>query len=96
MEKLKWSYWKNWWTQKPEKERARIRSFVPWVLYGFAVLYGVVYLSILNTVNRYKVGTTVKSWWGGDPPAIVRLREQQQKEIQESFKALRKRVSGGR
>ncbi len=86
----------QWWQDKPEREKKRIRSFGPLILYTVAVFYGVIYLSILNTVNRYNTGTAVKSWWGGDLPEVVKLKEQQKKDIEESFKALRKRVSGGR
>ncbi|NIQ02349.1 MAG: hypothetical protein GWM98_19760 [Nitrospinaceae bacterium] len=86
----------RWWFSKPETERKRIKSFIPLVLYTFGFLYFVIYLSILNSVNRYKSGSTVKSWFGGDRPEIVKMKERQEKEIQESFKALRKKVSGGR
>ncbi len=96
MGKWRWSNIKAWWENKSESERKRLRSFIPWFLYAFAVLYGVVYLSILNSVNRYNTGNTVKSWFGGDHPTIARLKARQEKEIQESFKGLRKRVSGGR
>ena len=53
------------------------------------------YLSILKTVNRYNTGTAVKSWFGGDLPEVVLLKEQQRKDIEDSFKGMRKRVSGG-
>ncbi len=86
----------KWWEDKSEQERKRIRSYGPLVLYTVAVLYGVVYLSILNTVNRYNTGSAVKSWFGGDLPEVVLLKEQQRKEIEASFKGMRKRVSGGR
>ena len=86
----------KWWGDKSEQERKRIRSYGPLILYTVAVLYGVVYLSILNTVNRYNTGTAVKSWFGGDLPEVVLLKEQQRKEIEDSFKGMRKRVSGGR
>ena len=86
----------KWWEDKPEQERKRIRSYGPLILYTVAILYGIVYLSILNTVNRYNTGSAVKSWWGGDLPEVVQLKEQQQKDIKDSFKGLRKRVSGGR
>ena len=91
--------WQNlvaWWESKPEKEQRRLKSFIPWFLYAVAVLYGVIYLSILNTVNRYKTGTTVKSWFGGDLPEVERMKRKQAKEIEESFKGLRKKVSGNR
>ncbi len=94
--KLKWRQLWAWWDDKPEQEQKRIKSFFPLILYAVAVLYGVIYLSILNSVNRYKTGTTVKSWFGGDSPGIIQMKEKQQKEIAKSFKALRKRVSGNR
>ena len=33
----------------------------------------------INTVNRNKVGTTVKSWFGGDRPEVVAAREQEKR-----------------
>jgi len=92
----KWHDLVAWWESKPAKEQRRLKSFIPWALYAFAVLYGVIYLSILNSVNRYRTGTAVKSWWGGDLPEVQRQKMQQAKDIEESFKALRKKVSGGR
>lgn len=94
--KLKWSHLQAWWSDKPLQEQKRLKSFIPWILYAAAILYGVIYLSILNSVNRYKTGTTVKSWWGGDAPEIIDMKEKQAREIEKSFKALRKRVSGNR
>lgn len=96
MIKKKYSAMVKWWEDKSEQERKRIRSYVPVTLYTVAVFYGIIYLSILNTVNRYNHGNTVKSWWGGDLPEVVLLKEQQRKAIEDSFKAVRKRVSGGR
>lgn len=93
---LKWRRLQEWWDDKPPQEKKRVKSFFPLILYAAFVLYGVIYLSILNSVNRYKTGTTVKSWWGGDAPEIIDLKEKQAREIEESFKALRKRVSGNR
>lgn len=93
------SKWKDlfaWWDSKPLEEQRRLKSFIPWFLYTVAVLYGVVYLSILNSVNRYKTGTTVKTWFGGDLPEVERMKKKQADEIAESFKGLRKRVSGNR
>jgi len=92
----KWRQFQAWWTHKPVQEKKRIKSFIPLILYATFVLYGVIYLSILNSVNRYKTGTTVKSWFGGEAPAIVKMKEKQAKEIEASFKELRKRVSGNR
>ena len=87
--------WHRLWDHRSLKEKKRLRSLIPWILYGIAVFYGVIYLSILNTVNREKTGTTVKSWFGGDRQDVVKAREREEREIKESFKALRKRVSGG-
>ena len=83
------------WDHKSLKEKQRLRSLVPWLLYGIAVFYGIIYLSILNTVNREKTGTAVKSWFGGDRQEIIDAREREERQIKESFKAMRKRVSGG-
>ncbi|MGP0566011.1 hypothetical protein ACTRW9_01665 [Nitrospina sp. 32_T5] len=96
MQWLKFTYWKEWWFKKPETERKRLKSFIPLVLYTFGFVYFVIYLSILNSVNRYKTGDTVKSWFGGDRPELVKLKEEQEREIEKSYKALRKQVSGGR
>lgn len=85
----------NWWQSKSEKERKRLKSFLPLFLYTFGFFYFVIYLSILNSVNRYNSGSAVKSWFGGDLPEVVELQQLQQAEIEKSFKALRKRVSGG-
>ena len=92
----KWHDLVNWWESKPVQEQKRLKSFIPWALYAFAVLYGVVYLSILNSVNRYKTGTTVKTWFGGDLPSVEKQRMKQAQDIADSFKSLRKRVSGNR
>ena len=89
------SLWYRLWDHRSLKEKQRLRSLIPWLLYGIAVFYGIIYLSILNTVNREKTGTTVKSWFGGDRQEIINAREREEREIKESFKALRKRVSGG-
>ena len=93
---LKWRQLQTWWDDKPQQEKKRIKSFIPLILYAAFVFYGVIYLSILNSVNRYKTGTTVKSWWGGDAPEIIDMKAKQAREIEDSFKALRKRVSGNR
>jgi len=89
------SLWYRLWDHKSLKEKQRLRSLIPWLLYGIAVFYGIIYLSILNTVNREKTGTTVKSWFGGDRQEIIDAREREERQIKESFKAMRKRVSGG-
>ena len=96
VEEEKKSLWYRIWDHRSDREKKRLRSFVPWILYGIAVFYGVIYLSILNTVNREKTGTTVKTWFGGDSQEIIDARQKEEKEIRDSFKFLRKRVSGGR
>ncbi|NIQ03715.1 MAG: hypothetical protein GWM98_28005 [Nitrospinaceae bacterium] len=97
MAEQKQSLWYRLWDHKSEKEKKRLKSFVPLILYTIAFIYGVLYLSILNSVNRYNPGTTVKSWYGGDKPEIVEARKKEIREIDESFKTLiRKRVAGGR
>ena len=83
------------WTSKSEKEKKRLKSFIPLFLYTFAFLYGVVYLSILNTVNRNKTGSTVRSGFG-DKTYAQSQAEKLKKEIDDSFVGHRKRVSGGR
>jgi len=88
--------YKRWWADRPLADKKRINSLIVLVLYTFGFIYFVIYLSILNSVNRNKTGTTVKNWFGGDPPELVRLREEQEKEIRDSFNLLRKPVSGGR
>ena len=90
------SLWYRIWDHRTLKEKQRLRSFVPYILYGIAVFYGIIYLSILNTINRERVGTTVKTWFGGDTEEIIKARAREEKEIKDSFKGLRKRVSGGR
>jgi hypothetical protein len=94
-EHKKESLWYRLWDHKSLKEKQRLRSLVPWILYGIAVFYGIIYLSILNTVNREKTGTAVKSWFGGDRQEIIDARELEERQIKESFKSMRKRVSGG-
>ena len=94
------SYWKrldNWWKNKGEAEQKRIKSFIPLSLYTVAVVYGVIYLSILNTVNRGKGMDAIKSWYGGDRSEIVRALNKEKDYLENSFKKMiRKRVSGGR
>ncbi len=94
-ENEKESLWYRLWDHRSLKEKQRLRSFVPYILYGIAVFYGIIYLSILNTINRERTGTTVKTWFGGDSQEIIDARVKEEQEIKESFKALRKRVSGG-
>lgn len=91
----KGTLWYRLWDHRSLKEKQRLRSLIPWLLYAIAVFYGIIYLSILNTVNREKTGTTVKTWFGGDRQEIIDAREREEREIKESFKGLRKRVSGG-
>lgn len=89
------SFLNRHWTSKSEKEKKRLKSFIPLFLYTFAFLYGVIYLSILNTVNRNKTGSTVRSGFG-DKTYAQRQAEKLHKEIESSFVGYRKRVSGGR
>ena len=89
------SLWYRLWDHRSEKEKKRLRSFIPLILYGFAVFYGVIYLSILNTVNRNKVGNTVRSWWGDDLTYAQKQSKLLHEEIERSFDLLRKQVSGG-
>ena len=94
------SYWKrldHWWENKGEAEQKRIKSFIPLTLYTIAVVYGVIYLSILNTVNRGKGRDGIKTWYGGDRSEIVRALNKEKDYLENSFKKMiRKRVSGGR
>ena len=90
------SLWYRLWDHRSLKEKKRLRSFIPYILYGVLVFYGIIYLSILNTVNRERTGTTVKTGFGGDSKEIIEARQREEREIKESFGALRKRVSGGR
>ena len=94
------SYWKrldHWWENKGEAEQKRLKSFIPLTLYTIAVIYGVIYLSILNTVNRGKGMDAIKSWYGGDRSEIVRALNKEKDYLENSFKKMiRKRVSGGR
>ena len=94
-EEKKKSLWYRLRDHRSPKDKQRLRSLIPYILYGIAVFYGIIYLSILNTVNRERVGTTVKTWFGGDSDEIIEARQREEREIKESFKALRKRVSGG-
>ncbi len=97
-EKLPW--WRRlsrWWNSKEETEQKRLKSFIPLALYTIAFIYGVIYLSILNTVNRSKGMDAVKSWYGGDRPEIVRALTREKEGLEKSFEKLdRKQVSGGR
>ncbi len=82
------------WGGRTLAEKKRINSLVVLTMYTLGFLYFVIYLSILNSVNRNKTGSTVKNWFGGEPPAIIEAREEQEREIKESFKLLRKPVYG--
>ena len=96
MSEKKASLWYRLWDHKSEKEKQRLRSLIPMILYGFFVMYGIIYLSILNTVHRLNPGPAVKSWFGGDSPEIIAARNKEKSEQEESYKGLRKRVAGGR
>ena len=87
----------KWWDNKEATEQKRIKSFVPLTLYTIAVIYGVIYLSILNTVNRGKGMDAIKTWYGGDRSEIVNALKEEKEYLKTSFqKMIRKRVSGGR
>lgn len=95
MDNKKQTLWYRLWDHKSPQEKKRLRSFIPLILYTFFVLYGVIYLSILNSVNRGRAGVTVKGWWGDTKADLTEMKKRQQIEIDESFKSPRKRVSGG-
>jgi hypothetical protein len=87
----------QWWHDKGEAEQKRLKSFIPLTLYTIAIIYGVIYLSILNTVNRGKGMDAIKTWYGGDRSEIVKALEEEKEYLENSFqKMIRKRVSGGR
>ena len=96
----KYTLWKRlyqWWHNKEEAEQKRLKSFIPLILYTIAVIYGVIYLSILNTVNRGKGMDAIKTWYGGDRSEIVKALKEEKEYLGNSFKTMiRKRVSGGR
>lgn len=96
MSEKKETLWYRLWDHKSEKEKKRLRSLIPMILYGFLVLYGIIYLSILNTVHRYNPGPAVKSWFGGDSPEIIAALNKEKAQQEVSYKGLRKRVAGGR
>ena len=92
-----WQRLNHWWHSKEEVEQKRLKSFIPLTLYTIAVIYGVIYLSILNTVSRGKGMDAIKTWYGGDRSEIVRALKQEKEYLENSFqKMIRKRVSGGR
>jgi hypothetical protein len=92
----KGSLWHRLWDHRSDKDKKWIKSFIPVILYTGAFIYGVIYLSILNTVNRYNPGPAVKSWFGGDSNEVIEAKNKLKAEIEESYKGLRKRVGGGR
>ena len=92
-----WQRLNHWWHSKEEVEQKRLKSFIPLTLYTIAVIYGVIYLSILNTVNRGKGMDAIKTWYGGDRSEIVNALQEEKEYLENSFqKMIRKRVSGGR
>ena len=95
--KTPWKRLYHWWHSKEEVEQKRLKSFIPLTLYTIAVIYGVIYLSILNTVNRGKGMDAIKTWYGGDRSEIVKALKREKEDLGNSFKKMiRKRVSGGR
>ena len=92
-----WKRFYQWWQNKGEAEQKRLKSFIPLTLYTIAVIHGVIYLSILNTVNRGKGMDAIKTWYGGDRPEIVKALKEEKEYLGNSFKKMiRKRVSGER
>ncbi len=95
--KTPWKRLYHWWHSKEEVEQKRLKSFIPLTLYTIAVIYGVIYLSILNSVNRGKGMDAIKTWYGGDRSEIVKALKREKEDLGNSFKKMiRKRVSGGR
>ena len=95
--KTPWKRLYHWWHSKEEVEQKRLKSFIPLTLYTIAVIYGVIYLSILNSVNRGKGMDAIKTWYGGDQSEIVKALKREKEDLGNSFKKMiRKRVSGGR
>jgi len=95
--KTLWKRLCQWWHNKGEVEQRRLKSFIPLSLYTIAIIYGVIYLSILNTVNRGKGMDAIKTWYGGDRSEIVKAFKEEKEYLENSFeKMIRKRVSGGR
>ena len=87
----------TWWNNKSETEQKRLKSLIPLTLYTIAVVYGVIFLSILNTVNRGKGMDAIKTWYGGDRSEIVNALKEEKEYLESSFqKMIRKRVSGER
>jgi hypothetical protein len=95
--KTLWKRLYQWWNNKGGVEQRRLKSFIPLSLYTIAIIYGVIYLSILNTVNRGKGMDAIKTWYGGDRSEIVKALKEEKEYLENSFqKMIRKRVSGGR
>ena len=95
--KTLWKRLYQWWDNKGGVEQRRLKAFIPLSLYTFAIFYGVIYLSILNTVNRGKGMDAIKTWYGGDRSEIVKALKEEKEYLENSFqKMIRKRVSGGR
>ena len=88
-DKFWWKRLYHWWDIKGEKEQKRLKSFIPLALYTIAFIYGVIYLSILNTVNRSKGMDAVKTWYGGDRSEIVRALTREKEDLESSFKMIR-------
>lgn len=88
---------RQWWISKPEKERKRLKSFIPLIAYTLAFVYFVIWKSILDTQYRNrKDSVVIKNWFGGDRLEVIAAREKEIRDIRESYNELRKRVSGGR
>ena len=87
--KTPWKRLYHWWHSKEEVEQKRLKSFIPLTLYTIAVIYGVIYLSILNTVNRGKGMDAIKTWYGGDRSEIVNaLQTRRKKYLENSFQKM--------
>ena len=66
---------------KKRRNKKRLKSFIPLTLYTIAVIYGVIYLSILNTVNRGKGMDAIKTWYGGDRSQIVKVLKEEEEYL---------------
>ena len=53
-EDKKETLWYKLWDHRSLKEKRRLRSLIPYFLYGIAVFYGIIYLEIQNQVNVRK------------------------------------------
>ena len=83
----------QWWHNKGEVEQRRLKSFIPLSLYTIAIIYGVIYLSILNTVNRGKGMDAIKTWYGGDRSEIVKALEEEKEYLENSFQKMIRKQS---